>query len=426
MTKFRQVRSSLVAAVLGLSAVSTVLPLNVYADTAAKDATAPVEVLRPEIRTALVAAQALSDAKNIPGALAKIAETDSIKDKSPYEIFAVERTRGNYYMTAGDKLKAAGAFEAVVAANYLKRADQLNIMEAISQIYFQESNYPLTISWMNRYLKDGGTDPKANDVLNKAYFLNKDYGEANKGLTAQLNAELAAGKVPPEQLFQLILNCNNQLNDKEGTVKALEQLNTYYPSAKNWTYLISQIHSKPGFSERMYLDVFRLKQELSLMKTVAEYLDMVELATRAALPGEVKKALEQGFAAGVLGKGSDAKKHTALLEAATKHAAEDLKTMDQGEASANKSKDGTGLTNLGMAFATAGQFDKGASLIEQGISKGGLARLEEAKLHLGIVYYWAGKKDQALKQLATVAGTDGTAELARYWIMQINHPLAKQ
>ena len=97
--------------------------------------------------------------------------------------------------------------------------------------------------------------------------------------------------------------------------------------------------------------------------------------------------------------------------------------MPQGEAGAAKSKDGTGLVNLGMAYATSGQYDKGISLIEQGITKGGLARLEEAKLHLGLVYFWAGQKDQAIKQLQTVQGADGIGDLARYWVMEINHPL---
>jgi hypothetical protein len=240
-----------------------------------------------------------------------------------------------------------------------------------------------------------------------------------------VKSEIAAGHVPDEKTFQIILNCKNELHDNAGMLATLEQLNSYYPSAKNWTYLISQIHSKPGFSDRMYLDIFRLEQELGLLKTAAEYVDMSELATRAGLPAEAKKALDQGFAAGLLDKGPDAKKHAAALEAANKRADEDLKTMQQGEVSANKSKDGTGLVNLGMAYATAGQYDKGASLIEQGIAKGGIARLEEAKLHLGIVYYWAGKKEEATKQLATVEGTDGSADLARYWIMQINRPMAK-
>ena len=422
MTNFRHARVGLIAAILGFAAVPTLLP--VYAADTPADAKA-ADVMRPEINKSLVAAKALFDAKDIPGALAKIAETDAIANKTPFEVFAVERTRGDYYNTSGDKTRAAKAFEAVVAVDYLKRADQLNLIQAISQLYFQASNYPMTISWAERYLKDGGTDQRAKDVLYKAYFLNKDFAQAFKGINQFVTDELAAGRVPDEQSFQILLNCMNSLNDKDGTVKALERLNTYYPSTKNWIYLVSQIHSKPGFSDHLFLDIFRLKQELSLIKTAAEYADMAELAKLAGLPAESKKALDQGFAAGLMDKGPDAKKYAAMLDAANKRAAEDLKTMQQGEASASKSKDGSGLVNLGMAYATAGQFDKGASLIEQGISKGGVSRIEEAKLHLGLVYYWAGRKEDAIKQLATVSAADGTADLARYWTMQINHPLAK-
>lgn len=423
MKKNRQVRFGILATVLGLLAMPAILPA--YADAPVTNSAAPAEVLRPEIRTVLIAAKELYDAKKIPDAIAKIAEADSIANKTSYEIFAIEKTRGDYYFAAGDNAKAAKAFEAVVDANYLKQVDQLSMMEAIGQLYFQMSSYPLTITWMERYAKAGGTNPKAFDVLNKAHYLNKDYAQAYKGINNQVQTEIAAGHVPDEQNLKLLFSCMSVMKNNDGMLKALELLNSYYPSTQNWLYLVSQISTKPGFSDKLYLDIYRLKAELSLMKTAADYLDMSELATRAGLPAEAKKALDQGFAAGILGKGTDATKHENLLKAANKNAMEDLKLMQQDEANANKSKEGSALVNLGMAFATAGQFDKGASLIEQGISKGGVSRLEEAKLHLGLVYYWAGKKDAAIKQLSTVDGVDGTADLARYWIMQINRPVAK-
>ena len=61
--------------------------------------------------------------------------------------------------------------------------------------------------------------------------------------------------------------------------------------------------------------------------------------------------------------------------------------------------------------------------MEQGIAKGGLNHPDDAKLHLGIAYLWAGKKSDAIKMLKSVQGTDGTSDLARYWIIQANRPL---
>jgi len=424
MKNFRHVRLSIISAVLGLSAISLVMPVASYADTPS-DTKAQPDVLRSEISKPLIAAKALFEANKIPEALTKVAETDAVPNKTPYEIFAVERTRGDYYLKSGDKVNAAKSFEAVIATNYLRKAENLNLMLIIGQIYFQSSNYASTISWADRYTKEGGPDARAVDMLNKAYYLNGDYALAYKGFVTHVQNELAAGRIPEEQYFQLILNCASELKDKDVTLKAVVQLTSYYPSVKHWNYLVNQIHNKPGFNERLFLDIFRLKQELGLIQTGPDYIDMAELATRAGLPAEAKNALDQGFSAGLLDKGSDAKKNKALLDSANKRAADDLKTMQQGEAGAAKSKDGSALINLGLAYATAGQYDKGASLMEQGIAKGGVARLEEAKLHLGLVYYWAGKKEDAVKQLKTVESTDGTAELAQYWIMQINHPLAK-
>ena len=41
----------------------------------------------------------------------------------------------------------------------------------------------------------------------------------------------------------------------------------------------------------------------------------------------------------------------------------------------------------------------------------------EAKLHLGIAYMHAGKKAIATTAFKAVKGTDGAADLARYWTL---------
>ena len=79
---------------------------------------------------------------------------------------------------------------------------------------------------------------------------------------------------------------------------------------------------------------------------------------------------------------------------------------------------------MGYGLVQAGQTDKGLKMMESAIKAGGLKRPEDAKLHLGQAYAVAGKKSQAISTLKSVGGTDGTADLARYWIMAINHPLA--
>jgi len=74
---------------------------------------------------------------------------------------------------------------------------------------------------------------------------------------------------------------------------------------------------------------------------------------------------------------------------------------------------------------TSGTPAKGVPLIEQGLAKGNLRRADEAKLHLGLALWQAGRKDDAVKVLADVKGNDGSAGLARVWSVFVRSPAGK-
>ena len=63
-------------------------------------------------------------------------------------------------------------------------------------------------------------------------------------------------------------------------------------------------------------------------------------------------------------------------------------------------------------------------MMEAAVKSGKLKNPDIVKLHLGEAYAVAGKKQQAISTLKSVGGKDGSADLARYFIMAINHPMA--
>jgi len=67
-----------------------------------------------------------------------------------------------------------------------------------------------------------------------------------------------------------------------------------------------------------------------------------------------------------------------------------------------------------------GKTDRGLALMEQGLKQGALKHPEEAKLHLALAYARAGQKAKAVQLLQNVRGNDGTADLARLWLLQTN------
>jgi tetratricopeptide (TPR) repeat protein len=415
MIKIRYARYGVLIAALGLSAVSSLAPAPAFAQAA--------ETVKPAIGTAMHEAADLYKAKKFKEALAKLRDADAVPGKTAYESYVIESTRGSYAMAAGDKDTAVKAYEAVVSSGRVSGAQKLQMYEALGDTYYGMNNLQKASTWFGRYLSEGGDDPNVKKLMTQISFQSGDCSKVSKDINASVRAEEKAGHVPSESDLQMLANC--VLKDKVAYVSALEKLTTYYPKKEYWKDLLNRLPVRPGYSERLVLDMYRLRQELGQLTTLDDYMEMSQLALQAELPAEAQKIIDQGYKAGIFGVGPEAARHQRLKDLAARKAAEAQKALAKNTADAESADEGTALVNLGFAFVTAGQFQKGIDMMNEGITKDKLSHPDDAKLHLGIAQLWAGKKSDAVKTLRSVQGTDGTADLARYWIIQANHPIGK-
>ncbi|MFJ2987604.1 tetratricopeptide repeat protein [Collimonas sp. NPDC087041] len=423
MSKLRFAPIFVLLAAVGLTSTLPVLGLAPAAYAADEAEQPKGETVRAEVGLPLQAAQELIKQQKYKEALAKIAETDAVPNKTPWETFTIDHMRGAAAARAGDTELAGKSFESVIASGRLSPAEQVKVVQALGNMYYDAKNYPKAIEWLTRSMKEGGADPQTRTLLIQSYYLSNDIPRATSELQSAIAADESAGRAPSEIELKLLASCALKSNDKGGYQVALEKLNTYYPKKDYWLDLIGRVQNKPGFSDRLVLDLYRLKAATVQLQTSSEFTDMAQLSLLAGFPAEAKKTLDQGYQSGLLGSGPDAAKQKRLQDQAGKAASDDLKSMTQSETAAVNAKEGTGQVNLGYALVTAGQFDKGLRLMEDGLKKGNLKRSDDAKLHLGIAYQLAGQKDKAIEAFKSVQGTDGAADLARLWIMQVNHPL---
>ena len=376
------------------------------------------ETLRPEVGKPLQAAESLMKAKKYQEAAAKVREAENVGGKTAYESSVIERMRGSIAAAGGDAATAIKSFETSIAGGRLPAADQLKMVEALAGMYYRANNYGKAAQWLSRYLKEGGTDPQMRTLLLQSYYLNNDCASVSRELQGDLAADEKAGRAPSEERLQLLANCYLKQKDNAGYGAALEKLVTYYPKKEYWLDLINRVQRKPGYADRLSLDIYRLKLATGNLTAANDYMEMAQLALQADYPAEAKKVIDQGYSSKALGTGSDAARQKRLQDLALKQLADAQKTLAQSEADALAAKDGNELVNVGFAYVNNGQADKGLALMEQGIRKGGLKRPEDAKLHLGIAYLFAGQKTKAAQAFKNVQGTDGTAELARLWAIQ--------
>jgi tetratricopeptide (TPR) repeat protein len=379
------------------------------------------ESIRSEVGKPLQQAQEYIKQKNYKEALSKIHDADNISNKTEYESSLIDQLRGIAASGAGDQATAIKSFESLISRGRLAPTEELRFVQVVAELAYQAKDYAKTVTWANRYYKDGGTDGQLRKLIGQAYYLQGDYANAVKELQEQIHTEEHSGQAVSEEQLQLLANAYLKQNNTAGYTSTLEKLVTVHPTPEYWADLIRHVTTKSGFADRLQLDAGRLALTAGAVKTPDYYVELIQLALQAGLPGEATTFIQRGTSAGILGTetSADADRQKRLRNLATKSADDDLKALPSSEKEAAAAQNGIGLVNTGLDYIGYGQVDKGIALIEQGIKKGGLAHPDDAKLHLGIAYLAAGRKDKALQAFKQVEGNDGTADLARLWVLQV-------
>jgi tetratricopeptide repeat protein len=386
---------------------------------------AAAKTLRPEVADAVNAAQDAGRAGNKELAETKLREAAAVTNLSMFEQAVIERGRAGVSMSGRDWTQAIRSLEVVVNSNQFSGADQLQMLELLSKLTYQEKDYLRAVAWLRRYAQEGGSDPALRDLLPQALYLANEFKAAADELEARVAADEAAPRATPEPTLRLLISCYLQLKDDAGYVRTLERMAQAYPKPEYWADLLARVTKQPGFSERLWLDVHRLRLAANLMRGADEYVELAQLALQAGYPAEALSVIDRGLSLSLLGNGKDAAAHTALRERASKAAEKDGADLGRAEASAKSAREGDALVNVGYAYVSSGQTTKGITLMEQGVARGNLKRADEARLHLGQALWQAGRKDDAAKAFAAVQGGDGAAALARVWSAFVRSPAGK-
>ena len=373
------------------------------------------EGVRPEVGKPLQAAQALIRQRKGREALVEVAKAEAVPNRTPYETFLIQQMRGSAAVAAGDSDTAIRAFEAVLGSGRVSGRDSISMLQAIAVAYYQKKEYAKAAQWTQRYFKEGGNDASMRTVLLQSYYLGNDCPSVNKMLASAADAD--SSRRASEEELQILANCYLRQKDNTGYVNAIEKLVIHYPKKEYWTDLLARVQKKSGFSDRLGVNVYRLRFATNNAGTANDYMEMAQLAMQSGVPAEAKVIIDKGYAAGVLGKGDQAERQGRLRDLVNRTLEASQKSRAQDEKEAQAAKDGNALVTIGLNYVYEGNAAKGLPLIEQGIKKGGLKRPEDAKLRYGEALLFAGRKERAVQVLREVKGTDGTADIARLWVL---------
>ncbi len=377
--------------------------------------TASAQALRPEVGKPLQQAGELLKAGKTREALAKVHEAEAVPNKTPAEELTILRMKGAAAQRAGDNATAIAAYEA--AFPKLSGAEAAQTAEALAFAYSARKDFARSSQWIQKAQALGNSSPQLKQLQNYLLSQSGDYAAIAKEAAGAVAAAEQAGRRPEESDLLRLADAQQRLGNRTGELATLDKLLHLYPKKPYWAVYLDRLPRKSGFSDRFALDVMRLKLATGNLESTEDYMEMAQLALQAGLPAEGLAVIDKGFASGALGKGTEAARQQRLRELAIKQDSDAKASIAARAAAAQSVKDGNDLVQIGYAYVTMGQADRGVALIQEGIAKGGLKRPDDAKLRLGQALLKDGKKAKAVQVLRSVQGSDGAADLARLFAL---------
>ncbi|BDI03155.1 hypothetical protein CATMQ487_01250 [Sphaerotilus microaerophilus] len=396
------------------------------ATPASAAASAPADGVRPELFPVLAGAQDLLRQQQFSAALAKLKEADVLGAKSPYEAFVTERLRLAAASGAGDGAAAERAHDALIAGGRLPAADRAGLVQAVLSAYYRAQDHQRSIDWARRLRQEPSATPAqqslAQQWLAQSLYLLKDYAGAAREMQAELKAGEAAGQAPGEERLRLLASAQAQLKDMAAYQATLERLVTLYPKKTYWADLVGRVASREGFADRLVLDALRLKAVVcGGLDETSDVMTLAEMAQQGGQSIEARRWIQQAYASGQFGNGPQAAAQAKLRDAVQRSAADDEAAL-KGKGPAVK--EALAQASWGQSYIAAGQTERGLAMMEEALAKGSLKRPDEIRLRLGAAYAQAGQADKAVRTLQAVQGSDGSADLARLWLLHLKQPVA--
>jgi len=262
--------------------------------------TAHAQGIRPEVGKPLQQASDLLKSGKAREALAKAREADAVGGKNPAEQLMIDRMKGAAAQRAGDNGTAIAAFESAMASGRLSGPEQAQIAESLAFAYSQQKNNAKAGEWIGKARAAGGNSASLNQLAAYLQSQSGDYSQIFKDAQAQVHAAEQAGRRPGEDDLLRLADAAKRLNNNAAYSHALEQLVLYYPKKDYWSAHLASIQRKPGFADRLGLDVMRLKLANGLVTKTDDFMEMAQLALQAGLPVEAKTIVDKGYAAGAL------------------------------------------------------------------------------------------------------------------------------
>jgi hypothetical protein len=280
---------------------------------------------------------------------------------------------------------------------------------------------PGALAFFQRAQQLGYNDPNLSLQMVKLRMDSGDIAGGSAELEKSIDAQVAAGQKPTEDLYRYAIAKTNQKKMGPQTTAWIKKYVVAYPTAKNWrdgivTYGMTQ-SSAVVLDKPQKVDLYRLMRAAKALADQYDYENYAQWTYDMGLPYETKAVLTEGRANGKIPASSASAND--LLKVATAAVATEG-SLAPVEAKAKAGANGRVAANTGDAYLGSGNYAKAIELYQVALQKGGVDA-DTVNTRLGIALAGSGDKAGAKAAFATVKGAP-RADIAALWTTYLDHP----
>jgi tetratricopeptide (TPR) repeat protein len=357
------------------------------------------------------AAEAYED-MDFPTALQHLTEAIALPEKTPWETYLLEKFTMQLYLAQQDLPNARLHLDAAYDTGVMPEEDKQAFLKTGMLLSYNDMDYARAIQYGTAAMNYPGWDDQADEVLTTAYYFNMDFAGAETYAQSVIARKQAAGQVAPAQVLNTLFNVQLEQGRDEDARQTAGLIAVAQPTPENWARVIDNIIPLPGMTDRQFINLYRLRQEVGVM-TGADFAGAAQMSLLMGLPAEAKTMVDQGVSTGAI----DAADAATLNAEIVPSLAQGEQTLGEFAAEATNSATGDVGVQYGEALYTFGRLPEAEAAIRAGIQKGGLSTPGEAEILLGIVLLKQGRKEEAHQafQQAEQMGGAATQPVAQAW-----------
>ncbi len=370
----RNLRAALTAIFLGTAAVAATVGLVSPAQAVTVSA---------KVGPLLKEAQAMAQAKNYKGALAKLSEAEAVKS-TPDDTAVINQLKQFIAVSSADASTPAGA-KAKFANDY--NAGRFKDVIADGELL----------------RKFNALDSQSQLIIGQAYYKAGDYSGCVK-FTRTLGGTDTA--------LELQARCAYEIGDEATQRAAYEQLVARSGKPEYWKGLLKLGERSRGLNDHNTLDINRIRFITGTIETKEEYTLLSQLALQLGNAAEAQSYIEKGMAAKLL---TDERSQR-LLALAKQQAAANTANEAKALAAANAAPQGDDLVKVGENMIGEGKAKDAIGVIQNGLKKP-LKDQANGQIRLGQAYLAAGQKAEARAAFSKVKTPEKDAMVAHLWFL---------